>query len=404
MWKKIISSILLFYCFIIMIGCSNKNSEIALLSLQEVRDESKKTMEEVRKNEYKNLIFEDFTPKITNADEIYKICIGKKVFYYDNIENYLNKAPKILESMLEKDNLSEEFMLDPSYNIKYSKMLEQVKQGTYINDNPIIQYDDGKMFAFTMPSLDYMWVDKGTTKELFGKNIEDFSPLVPSNFDVVKEYCLQMNNNSLNDEYKLMDEKVSVSDAIKYCSDYFNNNLKYETNKNIKLDFYEADVLKLDDNTFGYHIIWRRMYNEIPFDSIKSAASGSFPKNKMFDIGRCLMIGKENIDFYNGVIPNVEIENVGKAIKEIIPLKIVFKNVSEKMSSATDFIATNIELIYYETSNNNETETASIKNMKVYSEAYPTWKVTLKNPNDDSIINCYVDILTGEVSTIGLQY
>ena len=42
--------------------------------------------------------------------------------------------------------------------------------------------------------------------------------------------------------------------------------------------------------------------------------------------------------------------------------------------------------------------------MKVYSEAYPTWKVTLKNPNDDSIINCYVDILTGEVSTIGLQY
>ena len=81
MWKKIISSILLFYCFIIMIGCSNKNSEIALLSLQEVRDESKKTMEEVRKNEYKNLIFEDFTPKITNADEIYKICIGKKVLF-----------------------------------------------------------------------------------------------------------------------------------------------------------------------------------------------------------------------------------------------------------------------------------------------------------------------------------
>lgn len=146
------------------------------------------------------------------------------------------------------------------------------------------------------------------------------------------------------------------------------------------------------------------MYNEISFDSIKSAASGSFPKNKMFDIGRCLMIGKDNIDFYNGVIPNVEIENVGKAIKEIIPLKIVFKNISEKMSSATEFIVTNTELIYYETANNNETETASIKNMKVYSEAYPTWKVTLKNPNDDSIINCYVDILTGEVSTIGLQY
>ena len=55
------------------------------------------------------------------------------------------------------------------------------------------------------------------------------------------------------------------------------------------------------------------------------------------------MIGKDNIDFYNGVIPNVEIENVGKAIKEIIPLKIVFKNVSEKMSSATEFIVTNTE-------------------------------------------------------------
>ena len=54
--------------------------------------------------------------------------------------------------------------------------------------------------------------------------------------------------------------------------------------------------------------------------------------------------------------------------------------------------------------------TSSMGEEKVAFSFFDIFKTKKEKPiekpnlNDDSIINCYVDILTGEVSTIGLQY
>ena len=65
------------------------------------------------------------------------------------------------------------------------------------------------------------------------------------NYDVYED--------DINDSYNLLDGQISIKDSISYVESYINNEFKYSGNKDLKTKVYSVDVVKLDENYYGYH-------------------------------------------------------------------------------------------------------------------------------------------------------
>lgn len=384
-------TILLLVCSYLIVGCGNNSEKTKLVSLDKVREGIPSVLEDIKNGEYSNLAIEDINVSITNSDEIYSIKRGYKDNYFDDREKFVKEVPNIIKYLFQDDNLDIDItkIRDSNTNRNYESILEDPGE-----ENPmlplVMEYKDEERGCFFIASFSLFWIDKGNLKKLYGNGSEDFLSFVSDNFETVKTYSLNSNIDFNNEKYNLIDGEYSIQQAVDYVENYYNNEFKYSFNNEVCLEVYEVDVLKLDDNTYAYNMLYRNKYNGIPFDAIRSGACSNDVVNRGFSSGSCIVANKDNIEFRTGVYSNEIETKEGEVINKIIPLDNIIKKVSNELTDETLFTIKSIDLIY------------SLEGDGT-GEATPVWKITASNPNDNTTLFIYCDILTGEISTANFR-
>ncbi len=384
-------TILLLVCSYLMVGCGNNSEKTKLVSLDKVREEIPSVLEDIKNGEYSNLAIEDINVSITDSNEIYKLKIGYKDNYFDDREKFVKEIPNIIKYLFQDDNLDVDTnkIRESNMNKSYESLL--LDAGEEVPNEPlVIEYLDEERYCFFTGSFSQFWVDKGNLKKLYGNGNEDFLSFVSDNFEEIRNFSINNNIDFKNEKYKLIDGEYSIQEAVDYVENYYNNEFKYSFNKDLSLEVYEIDVLKLDDNTYAYNMLYREKYNGIPFDALRNGAVSSDAGTRRFDMGNCIVSNKDSIEFRTGAYSNVIVTEEGDGINKIIPLDGIIKKVSNTLTNETLFTIESINLIY------------SLEGRDTL-EATPVWKITASNSKDNTTLFIYCDILTGEVSTANFR-
>ena len=407
--------ILLVVCTVIMgilCGCNKNENDIELVSIKEVRENVNKELEETKNGKYDNLILDDnVSVQITNENEIYKLNL-KFENYYKNLGEYLSNIPEIMKVMFEKDDININKIATPGYftesgavreelrewDCTYNEMIKNYNNGTYTGKDgkqPSVEYRDGNIYGFTNSDLCLMWIFRGKTKDIFLKDFNN--EFVPQWFSYanyeIKNYDVY--EDDINDSYNLLDGQISIKDSISYVESYINNEFKYSGNKDLKTKVYSVDLVKLDENYYGYHMYMQREYGGILFEPIQNGTYTQGDESRTFDMIDCFVIEKGNIDYYYGSVNNEKIEKINPTITKIIPLNKVMELVSKKVASGTKFHVNKIQLAYIR----NYIGEAKVDERRD-EKVTPVWLISTKNEKDNSIINFYVDLLTGKIDNI----
>ena len=378
--------LILFSCFM-MVGCNNKTNNQETISLDEVRLGINSAVKDIKDGKYSNLSIGDINVKITESNSLKQLQLSTEYNYFTDSEKYIEEVPNIIKFLLQDDNINNDYIFDPNSGDKYNDLVEKCKNKDF--ENPMINYDDGEKYVSFGPTMNYIWMVKDNLKKKYGQNSEEFSTLVSSNFDIVKTYLVNENIDLKKEIYKLVDGEYSVQDAIEFVENYYNNEFKYNNNKDFTIDVYKVNVLSLDESTYAYQFLVRREYKGIPFDTLENGASHDDFGKRIFDMGECLVAYKDSIESIVGVYPNDLINKEDNKVDKIISLSDAISNISEELTNETVFDIESIELLYVE---------STLK--ETLDKAVPTWKVTAFNKTDNSTIYAYCDVVTGEVSTL----
>lgn len=378
--------LILFSCFM-MVGCNNKTKNQETISLDEVRLGINSAVKDIKDGKYSNLSIGDINVKITESNSLKQLQLSTEYNYFIDSEKYIEEVPNIIKFLLQDDNINNDYIFDPNSDDKYNDLVEKCKNKDF--ENPMINYDDGEKYVSFGPTMNYIWMVKDNLKKKYGQNSEEFSTLVSSKFDIVKTYLVNENIDLKKEIYKLVDGEYSVQDAIEFVENYYNNEFKYNNNKDFTIDVYKVKVLSLDESTYAYQFLVRREYKGIPFDTLENGASPNDFGNRVFDVGECLVAYKDSIESIVGVYPNDLINKEDNKVDKIISLSDAISNISEELTNETVFDIESIELLYVE---------STLK--ETLDKAVPTWKVTAFNKTDNSTIYAYCDVITGEVSTL----
>ena len=177
----------------------------------------------------------------------------------------------------------------------------------------------------------------------------------------------------------MLDGQISIKDSISYVESYINNEFKYSGNKDLKTKVYSVDVVKLDENYYGYHMYMQREYGGILFEPIQNGTYTQGDESRTFDMIDCFVIEKGNIDYYYGSVNNEKIEKINPTI----------------VASGTKFHVNKIQLAYIR----NYIGEAKVDERRD-EKVTPVWLISTKNEKDNSIINFYVDLFTGKIDNI----
>lgn len=380
-----------FLAIILAMGCScqkTKNTAMdeKLYTLEEVRGQAEDTMSKAYNGGYKNLTFSSFSPEITKDDSVseyqeerteygkpektMKECVEEQ---YKNICAWLGKK-KVDKSKI-TDFKSEENLL------QVEKML---KDGTYPEEKGI-ENGDGK------PWLLYKDEENGIFISV-NSGWCDYEASINSNYnkeyEVVKEYQVNVKDGSTKDKYVLQDGKCSIAQAVQFAEQFQNKDRPIPCGKEFVIKAEKVRVRKFKDGTYGYDILMHRLYKGIPFVGMYQGASIS-AMDIEFDMGIFFMTNRVQPDTCMGLGANETMKMNGKTYKNIISLDRVFTLISEKLGNNAKCNVQNACLAYKQ----NESKRDFTKNgYRDTCQITPVWYVELQNATDEHVTQIYVEL------------
>lgn len=251
----------------------------------------------------------------------------------------------------------------------------------------------------------YAVINKGKSVELYGKKhyddiggkmvangadryplLESFDPI--DCFETIKTYPPDS-----DESYNLLDGKCKIKDAVQYFEKYVNN-IPYPKNNNLNTQVVEVDVLKVNDNTYGYYFITSKNYHGITFDYMRSGTEMNTKSDYSYAGGNAFMIESNDIDIIYGYYKLQLMDSI-KLYDKIISFEDALKTTSSSLTSEVRFEIKKIEFVYNEKpyiTNDGyiQTENGEPRNVS------PSWKFTLFNPNDNKYYRCYVNAINGD--------
>ena len=380
-----------FLAIILAMGCScqkTKNTAMdeKLYTLEEVRGQAEDTMSKAYNGGYKNLTFSSFSPEITEDDSVseyqeerteygkpektMKECVEEQ---YKNICAWLGK--KEVDKSKITDFKSEENLL------QVEKML---KDGTYPEEKGI-ENGDGK------PWLLYKDEENGIFISV-NSGWCDYEASINSNYnkeyEVVKEYQVNVKDGSTKDKYALQDGKCSIAQAVQFAEQFQNKDRPIPCGKEFVIKAEKVRVRKFKDGTYGYDILMHRLYKGIPFVGMYQGSSIT-ALDIGFDMGIFFMTNRVQPDTCMGLGANETMKKNGKTYKNIISLDRVFTLISEKLGNNAKCNVQNACLAYKQ----NEYKRDFTKNgYRDTCQVTPVWYVELQNATDEHITQIYIDL------------
>lgn len=188
--------------------------------------------------------------------------------------------------------------------------------------------------------------------------------------------------------FKLLDDKkISIKDAVSFFENYIASLPSLEEPV-FGIHVNEVNVYKLDDEHYGFEFINSRIYDGIHFNYVWD---GSVIDGLNRDMSYGIMVESDDVDHIYALFKAWRAYDEVRHT-EFVPFEEAVKTVSEKMTGYVGFEVMRAELIFREKSNAG----AGDKVGETRYPTYPSWKLTLYNPNDNIRYVAYVNALTGE--------
>ena len=379
-------------------------------SLSEIRESKDEVMEQAYNGKWNNLHFEQFESYVPEENEIYNISWEDKKYkgltgidifkeQLKIIEYYANDYPNgefIMEDEIEG------FKTDWKYE-KVQRILEsgevQFPEGfgsvsykdprekeyylkNTITTNPLFTWITINHRKITNTALDPM-IEEGTYQ---GEGVPGMNEWF---LETEKIYLSNATDGSLEDEWQLLDGKMSVQECIDFVEEYMNTGMPYETNPDVKAKVYLVRVLKVTDDIYAYSCMTSRTIYGLTTE-VYPSSFGEVQGGIMCDMGLVELIEHDKIDYFGCVALATATEKQGEAITDIISLENAFDLLSNRIGENSTYKILSTELGYSLTERTHE-------NLYNYGEGTPIWRIMTMNENNKKNYVFEIDCVTGKI-------
>lgn len=387
---------------IILSGCS-KSTNVSKENnkkntLEDLIKDSSEIENSLKSSDYKNIsVVDKFSLNVPDAESVSTFTLTKKSkMKTEDIMDYLNDViPHIIDESVDLNN-ELRFMSDsiPSNDtLSYPKslpLLSDYKEknvadiNTYVlgNKNYYLElYSNG-----TLNSLNDGKAQKedGIEKDCAGLYF------ATENHKIEKCY----DNANSNDEYKLLDRSISISECANNVENYISDYFSLNSNTELKPVVCSAKAISMKDDVYGLSFSITCSYNDIIFDTYITETDGSFTEKsfsnanrKQFNLmpGLAFVLTSDKINNYNDYSRTYDI-NDAKEFNELMSPVDALEICSSSLSSNVLFEVSSCELKYVSYYINDDASNLNV---------YPVWRFQAYNTNDNLNYVLYVNTLDG---------
>lgn len=218
--------------------------------------------------------------------------------------------------------------------------------------------------------------DKYYAYEQFRLNDSDFG------FEFVGSYPPDS-----EETFMLLDKEISIKDAVLFFENYVAS-IPVSEEPIFGVHVNNVDVYRLDEEHYGFEFINSRIYDGIHFNFVWDGCSIDGLNR---DMSYGIMVQSSDVDHIYAPFSAYKAYDETQ-YSQFVPFEEAVITVSEKMTDYVGFEVTRAELIYRYKPNTG----AGINVGETLHPVYPSWKLTMLNPNDNFIYVAYVNALTGE--------
>ncbi len=309
---------------------------------------------------------------------------SKNLGYYDDAPHFDKGYVKDKENLPDGveftyDEMPDEISEWPSTSPVYMELVSEIGGGAgIINKGEAVQLVGKKRYDWMTDSV----VSTDVYKKLSSVTGSCFFDY----FDLVATYSPKS-----EESFNLLDGEVRICDAVKFVEDYLNNvPISTGLTRNMRTSVYKVEVMKFDENTYGYYFTTRAQFMGVNFEPAVFGKGSRYEYNG--SIGDAFMIRSDDIDCINSFWGNswtFDIENCNS----VVPVETAIENISQKMSSSVTFEVDTVEFVYVEYYKKDE---EGYIDVDLYEgHVSPAWRITMHNPNDGYEYMCYVDAVDG---------
>ena len=380
-------------------------------SLQEIRESKEKVMEQAFNGKWNNLHIEQFEPYVPDEDEVYNISWENKNYkgltgidifkeQLKIIEYYANDYPNgefIMEDEIEGFRTDWKYekiqrILD-SDKVQFPKGLDTVsyedqREKEYylrnsVTTNPTFSLIRVNHRKITNTALEPM-IESGT---YVGEGVPGMNEWF---LETIKVYLSNSTDGSLNDEWQMLDGKMSVKDCVNLVENYFETQVPFDKNPDIEAKVYLIRVYKVTDEVYAYScMVGRKIYGLTT--EVYPSSFGGAVEGIVTDGGLAEVIEHDKLDVIDYVPLSSSIEKEGKAITEIISLEYAFNLLSNRIGENSTYKILSAELGY------SLTERYGEDNLYTYGKGTPIWRIMTMNENDNKNYVFEIDCVTGDI-------
>lgn len=384
---------------------NNQSSNNTLVSIDEIRSNIDIISLTIKNTQYSNLDFSDIRVDFPDISEYHNLRLKFKndIGYDEHIETIKSMVKTFFpEHSYSENNLFwwgnlEDISQYPNGWVKYPMVSEKKNEiisdginGTFLYESDSIEKHINDAYLTIRPYTFAATINKKTNIPSIDEQYEHLATLVPIYiYEPVERYYV----DSLPDtSYKLYNKEVSVKDAVKHVADFFENDYK----KAIPESKISPKVSAIDvcsyENFYGYRILLRNAFENIPFDyvyDLGSVSKMSDGKEYSRETNEAFMATSDDITFLYMDQPYAQVEYDSEAITRIISLEKAVEIMSTQLTDSVIFDVQSVEFVYcasydeYFTLNSEAT-------------AKPAWKLTALNTNDNRDYIVYIDAHNGE--------
>ena len=378
-------------------------------TLSDIRYSKKKVMEQAYNGKWNNLHFEQFEPYVPDEDEIYNISWEDKNYKGLTGIDIFKEQLKIIEHYAIDYPKGEFIMEDEIEGFKTDWKYEKVQR---ILDSGKVQFPEGltdvsykdikEKELLTNNTITtntmFTWITvnhRKITNTALEPKIKEGSyqgegvPGMNEWFlETEKIYLSNATDGSLDEEWQLLDGKMSVKECIEFVEEYMNTQMPYETNPNVKAKVYLIRVLKVTDDIYAYSCMVNRTLYGLTTE-VYPSSYGNPQEGVLEENGLVELIEHKNIDYFGCIPLATQLEKQGEKIDEIISLENAFYLFSNKIGENSTYRVLSVELGY--------SLTEQYGYNCRYGEGTPIWRIIATNENNNIDYVFEIDCVTGKI-------
>lgn len=386
------------------------DTPLETISLDELRSVYEQNVEEIKNGKYDNLSADNPVVTITQADSVCNIKETSNDWYKDVdmlelVEEELDIIKQLIGEDINMDYVVDDtswYYIDDQYNLHYptySETVESIKSGTYTPNDFVAQYctypylayigvtlgGDDLRYCHVPCDLDYVVFMKGKLYEISDVTTDDIS----AQYDPIAVYY--KNGYGLEDEYELLNGKISIRESIEFVENYFKNKYPYNFDEKIKQVVYKVEVFDIGNGIHALEFSIIREFGGLLTDSGNTSENVDTElMTYAKDSTRIIMVETDDIDMRIGTGNAKRMQYVGKPIKKVVSLDSALEKISNSLGKNSKYKIEEISMIFRR----------KIVNDTLYQQEYtgiPCWKIRCTNIADGRETRFYINLKDGKL-------